>query len=188
MADSNITKCALASALRKLMETRPFAKITVADICDACGMNRKSFYYHFRDKYDLVNWIYDTEFIAVIHNHTYDSVWSFLRELCGYLYENRSFYRRAFQIKGQNSFSDHFRELMLPLIAEYLRDTVSDQESVEFHVNFFADAFVCCVERWIQEPDCVEPDQLLANAHTLLVETAQRICRETEQKSQPPTP
>ena len=50
MSDSNITKRSLASALKELMEEMPFAKITVADICEKCGMNRKSFYYHFRDK------------------------------------------------------------------------------------------------------------------------------------------
>ena len=61
MADSNITKSALASALKELMETTPFAKITVSDICAKCNMNRKSFYYHFKDKFDLVNWIYDVE-------------------------------------------------------------------------------------------------------------------------------
>ena len=36
MADSNITKSALASALKELMETTPFAKITVSDICAKC--------------------------------------------------------------------------------------------------------------------------------------------------------
>ena len=48
MADSNITKHALAAALKTLMADRPFAKISVGDICEACGMSRKSFYYHFR--------------------------------------------------------------------------------------------------------------------------------------------
>ncbi len=56
MADSNITKQALATSLRELMEEVPFDKINVAQICERCGMNRKSFYYHFKDKYDLVNW------------------------------------------------------------------------------------------------------------------------------------
>ena len=64
MADSNITKSALASALKELMETTPFAKITVSDICAKCNMNRKSFYYHFRDKFDLVNWIFDVEYLT----------------------------------------------------------------------------------------------------------------------------
>ena len=64
MADSNITKRALASALKELMESTPFSKITVSDICAKCNMNRKSFYYHFKDKFDLVNWIFDVEYLS----------------------------------------------------------------------------------------------------------------------------
>ena len=44
MADSNITKKALADALKELMDTKPFHKISVSDICERCQMNRKSFY------------------------------------------------------------------------------------------------------------------------------------------------
>lgn len=62
MPDSLITKKALASSLKELMETQPLTKISVGDICEKCGMNRKSFYYHFCDKYELVNWIFYTEF------------------------------------------------------------------------------------------------------------------------------
>ena len=58
MADSNITKRALAAALKQLMETKPFAKISVSDICEACAMNRKSFYYPFKAQSPLVNWIF----------------------------------------------------------------------------------------------------------------------------------
>ena len=65
MAESIITKKALATSLKDLLETMPFEKVTIADICEGCGMNRKSFYYHFRDKYDLVNWIFDTEFLEI---------------------------------------------------------------------------------------------------------------------------
>ena len=55
MADSNITKRALAAALKSLLAERPFAKVSVREICEACGMSRKSFYYHFKDKYELLN-------------------------------------------------------------------------------------------------------------------------------------
>lgn len=49
MADSNITKRALAAALKELMEEKAFDKISVGDICEKCDMNRKSFYCHFRE-------------------------------------------------------------------------------------------------------------------------------------------
>lgn len=44
MADSNITKRALTAALWELMMELPFKKINVAQICEHCSMNRKSFY------------------------------------------------------------------------------------------------------------------------------------------------
>ena len=61
MADSNITKRALAEALKELLKAEPFAQVSVGEICEKCHMNRKSFYYHFKDKYDLVNWIYSDD-------------------------------------------------------------------------------------------------------------------------------
>ena len=79
MADSNITKHALATALKELMEENPFNKISVANICEKCCMNRKSFYYHFKDKYDLVNWIYDMEFITIVRKKGHITGWNTLR-------------------------------------------------------------------------------------------------------------
>lgn len=81
MPDSLITKRALASSLKELMKTQPLTKISVGDICEKCGMNRKSFYYHFCDKYDLVNWIFDTEF-SEIRNRP-DHIANF-EEICEY--------------------------------------------------------------------------------------------------------
>ena len=58
MANSNITKKALAQSLKELGSTKILDKITVADITNHCGVNRQTFYYHFNDKYELLNWIY----------------------------------------------------------------------------------------------------------------------------------
>ena len=79
MAESNITKRALAVALKELVESRPFSKISIGDICEQCAISRKSFYYHFKDKYDLVNWIYYTEFIAAAEQKSTRLAGIFLR-------------------------------------------------------------------------------------------------------------
>ena len=54
MADSNITRNAMAAAMKALMKEKKLSKISISDICGACGMNRNSFYYHFKDIYVLV--------------------------------------------------------------------------------------------------------------------------------------
>lgn len=160
LADSNITKRALAEALKELMRDVTFDKITVANICEKCDMNRKSFYYHFKDKYDLVNWIYDTEFIYVAGKNDYETGWDFLADLCFYLDENRIFYRKALKVKGQNSFTEHFGELLQPVVAEYLEKILGD-DSGEFQIMFFADAFVGTIKRWILELDNMGAEEFL---------------------------
>ena len=100
MPDSSLTKRALAQTMKGLMAREPFSKISVGEICEACGMSRKSFYYHFRDKYDLVNWIFDTEFIEVIQKYGFDSGVSILNGMCRYFYEEKAFYRSALEIEG----------------------------------------------------------------------------------------
>ncbi len=161
MADSNITKQALASSLRELMLEQPFEKINVAQICERCHMNRKSFYYHFRDKYDLVNWIFDTEFIALTKDADleapYSERWALIETACEYFYAHHRFYRKALQIKGQNSFTDHFREYIRPLLRSRLVCIFEPEPVDEFEVAFFTDAMICAMERWLLEKDCMEP-------------------------------
>ena len=51
------TKRALEASLKKLLLRKPLNKITINDITEDCGVNRMTFYYHFKDIYDLVDWM-----------------------------------------------------------------------------------------------------------------------------------
>ena len=53
---SQVTKRALEASLKNLLLQKPLNKITISDIADDCGINRMTFYYHFKDIYDLVEW------------------------------------------------------------------------------------------------------------------------------------
>ena len=63
MRKSILSKRKYAAALKALSKTRDFTKISVTDICVECGLSRKGFYYHFADKFSLVAWILQHEFI-----------------------------------------------------------------------------------------------------------------------------
>ena len=53
---SQMTKRALVASLKDLLAEKPLDKITVTDLTEHCGVNRMTFYYHFKDIYDLVEW------------------------------------------------------------------------------------------------------------------------------------
>lgn len=181
MADSNITKRALATAMRELMEEVPFDKIQVAHICERCDMNRKSFYYHFKDKYDLLNWIFDTEIITLIHGYSGDETiekrLEAIRDICSYFYENRNFYRKALKVQGQNSFSEHFREYIMPFLRIRLTHLIEDSED-DFSLNFFTDAIVCTMERWLLDKNCMPPDEFITKLLRLVYQGAAALHKE----------
>ena len=52
---SQVTKRALEQSLKNLLLKKPLTKITVGDITEDCGINRMTFYYHFKDIYDWSN-------------------------------------------------------------------------------------------------------------------------------------
>lgn len=186
MADSNITKRALATALRELMEEVPFDKIQVAHICERCDMNRKSFYYHFKDKYDLLNWIFDTEIITFIQGYSGDEKIEkrveAIRDVCNYFYENRNFYRKALKVQGQNSFSEHFGEYIKPFLKIRLAYLIGDCED-EFSLNFFTDAIVCAIERWLLDKNCMPSDEFITKMLRLVYKGADTLHKELNQEN-----
>ena len=189
MADSNITKRALASSLKRLMETKPFSKISVGDICEACEMNRKSFYYHFKDKYDLVNWIYYTECVAALQKKGYDTEWGLMEDLCDYFYENRSFYRKTLTVEGQNSFSEYLRDIMATIISADMEEICGQDEHLSFYVDFYTDAFLCAIKRWLLEKDCMPAKEFSRLIKNCLLRTSdsilQKFLPESEEKKSP---
>ena len=151
MPDSNITKNALAASLKQLMSAQPINKISVGDICENCGMNRKSFYYHFKDKYDLVNWIFDTEFVDKVSHKKSEGSKELFLDVCEYFYSERDFYRNALNMTGQNSFKDYFRTRIYPILKEMTSGIIETDEDSDFMVVFLTDALISSLIRWLNE-------------------------------------
>lgn len=62
------TKKTLSASLKKFMEQKKLSKITVSEIIADCGVNRKTFYYHFEDIYALLRWTFEQETIEILKN------------------------------------------------------------------------------------------------------------------------
>jgi AcrR family transcriptional regulator len=69
MKKNGDTKRMMANALRACMQESSIDRISIKAITDACGLNRQTFYYHFKDIYDLVKWMYVNDI-----NETMDAV------------------------------------------------------------------------------------------------------------------
>lgn len=168
MSESNITKRALASTMKRLMETRPFAKISVSDICEVCGMHRKSFYYHFKDKYDLVNWIFYHDFIEITVRDEPGTFSELYKRLCTYFYENRVFYKNALSVTGQNSFGEYYQELFEASVKAWLEDDYPDSGRLDLIAAYYSQVSLAALTKWLDSSPCMPPEEYFALMRDLM--------------------
>jgi probable dihydroxyacetone kinase regulator len=161
MPSSGVTSAMLADTLKQLMVKEPFERISVNEIVECCGLNRNSFYYHFKDKYDLVNWVYKTEFIDKAALADYNSNWKLLNAIFEYLYQNRIFYANAISVKGQNSFSDYFKDVTGELLAPYHTKLDKDDKTEAFCTSVLFDAMLTIILRWLEDGAQIPPEKFL---------------------------
>ncbi len=171
MATTKNTKKAIADAFKELLGTMPFEQIRVGDICERSGRNRKSFYYHFKDKYDLVCQIFDSELIARLREEVLLEDVDFEEvslEVVTYFYENRSIYRKLFPLGGQNSFREHFGRMLEGFMREAMGLSESDGARENFVALFYTDAILEAIERWLNTSPPAPPDIFLGHLRAAL--------------------
>lgn len=98
----------IASRLKELSAVMPLKKITINDIADFCDINRSTFYYHFIDKQDAINYVYHLEVTEPLRQRiatgNHDDLSLYSLQL---MYKSRDFYCQAFRIEGQNDIRSY---------------------------------------------------------------------------------
>lgn len=163
---SQITKKALAGSLKKLSLEKPLDKITVTDIAEDCQVNRQTFYYHFQDIYDLVQWIYTSEVaVALGDKRTYDTWEQGFLQLFQYIQKNK-----AFVLNTYHSLSREYLERFLYKEAYNLLMDVINEKSAgisvrdddkTFIAHFYKYGFVGLILDWIGAGMKEEPGEIL---------------------------
>ncbi len=111
MADR--TKIWIADTLKIMLGRKPLDKIRVSEICREAELDRTTFYYHFRDKYDLMAWMlirsaYDTDILDID---------SSARAL-DHMRKDLVFFKRAYEDTSQTPMWQYMHEYF---VQEYTR-------------------------------------------------------------------
>lgn len=116
-----LTKELIASSMKEIMLHQPFEKITIRMITEHAGIIRPTFYYHFQDKYEVLEWIVRHELVIsarmLMERGLIDEA---IHVVFADIEKNREFYRRAFHITGQNNFAGIMTEQTKALLTELI--------------------------------------------------------------------
>ncbi|MEA4912380.1 MAG: TetR/AcrR family transcriptional regulator C-terminal domain-containing protein [Oscillospiraceae bacterium] len=162
------TKQALASALKDAMQRKALSKITVSELCAACNINRNTFYYHFRDVYDLLKWMLEQEAIEVVKS--FDLIVNTeeaFRFIMRYVGENRHIINCAYDSMGHEEIKRFFYTDLIDVMKrtisggeEELNITVDD-DFKEFLAVFYTEASAGILIDWIKNKFRQDEETLL---------------------------
>lgn len=175
---SEITKQALVSAFGAVLAKKPFGKITIRDLTDECGLNRMTFYYHFKDIYDLIQWMIENRVKRLLADSA-DITWKEqYRRILEFAIEKKSVIVRILAgIEHQyiraclkNLAADISRQA----ITEILGDTPILEEDLSFLARLYAGVLVEVLLDWVSGGMRESTELTVARVALVLDGTAQR--------------
>ena len=177
---SDITKRAMSAALKNLLKEKKLNKITVQDIADECGINRQTFYYHFQDIYDLVEWtcIEDTEKVLK-ENRTYDTWQEGFLSVFDLAKKDKTFIDNIYRSVSLEMLEQYLYRLVYPLLKNVVDEKANGQTVREEYKKYIADfykyAFVGVLLEWIRNDMAESPGQIVDRVSRIVggaIETA----------------
>ena len=170
---SQVTKRALEPSLKNLLLKKPLTKITVGDITDDCGINRMTFYYHFKDIYDLVEWscLEDAK-RALDEKKTYDTWQQGLLQIFKAVQENKPFILNVYRCVHREQVEKYLQPLVDQLLLNVINEeaagiTVRDEDK-QFIAQVYSYMFIGLMLDWIKDDMREDPQQIVEKLSKLI--------------------
>lgn len=152
-------KSILAASIEDLVQRKNIADISVKDIVSNWDVSRATFYRYFKDKYELMNWVFQKELNELLEEYPHLSQWKEVTLVSiQIIYKNKKYYENIARYKNQNSVIEHVSErthfyFISRLEEKFGKDKVSKslRKSVEFYCAGITYLLLDWIERGMKE-------------------------------------
>lgn len=170
---SQITKRALEESLKRMLLKKPVNKITISDITEDCGINRMTFYYHFKDIYDLIEWAcVEDAAKALDGKKTYDTWQQGFLQIFQAVLDNKPFIQNVYNSVSREQVETYLYTLTHNLLMGVIEEKAEGIEIRDTDKNFIADfykfAFVGLLLDWIKNGMRKDPQQIVDQLSILI--------------------
>ncbi|BCN29179.1 TetR/AcrR family transcriptional regulator C-terminal domain-containing protein [Anaeromicropila herbilytica] len=182
---SLMTKKALAESFKKILEQKPLGKISVREIIEDCGVNRKTFYYHFENVYDLLQWIFKEEAIEIVKQ--YDLIVDYqdaINFMLNYLENNKHICNCVFDALGRDELKRFFQEDFFSIIGNTVYQLAEGKkiprDYLDFLINFYTEALASLLIDWIRNKENESQKKMIQYISFTLYETINQVITKAE--------
>ena len=170
---SQTTKRALEAALKELLQKKPLDKVTINDIANACGINRMTFYYHFRDIYDLVEWSCEEDAARALQGKkTYETWQQGLTQIFNLVLENKTFILNVYHSIGREQIEQYLYRLTYSIIMGVVEEQAEgmrvNEQDKAFIADFYKYALVGLMLEWVRKGMKEDPGEIVERLSRLV--------------------
>lgn len=185
MDKRKITENLICESFKNMLLKYPFEKITIKRITDEAGIIRPTFYNYFQDKYELLerylkNDIMDSADNLIENNMDQEAVkLIFIR-----FEKNKAFYRKAFEVKGQNSFEsilhDNIQEIFKKIFIhhEYTPEKSLGLFDLDNISKYYTNGLIFIIKSWLDNDYDTSVDKLIEGYFYLMTHSTADILGE----------
>lgn len=165
------TKKAISEAFFRIAATRPPEKITVKDIVEECGVTRNTFYYYFRDVYDVIEDAFLTIAAGIEHVSPQERMENAFWGLSEFLSENRAAMKNICDSVGGDVFASYLSRAVGQQIQSAIRREAGERKLQDGDVQLITvmvrEAFFGLLLSWLHGEEQTDLLQLLKRAWQL---------------------
>lgn len=177
------TKKAIANSFKELLMQKPIDKITVNDIAKNCDINRQTFYYHFIDIFDLIEWIWTEKVDKALENkNKYDTWQNKFLAVFDFILNEKKFIENIYDSVSIEIIRKSLYKFVYPIIYDEILEQTKNkdikEEDRKFVTNFYLYAFVSLVLEWINKGMKEDPKKIVNKISQLLKGTVANLCKE----------
>lgn len=187
------TKQLIRDTFVDLIEEKGFDAISVRDITMRAGLNRGTFYLHYRDKYDLME-KNQTEILdglqeaikhmnpsELLEHYSNDMKYPPIIKVFEYLTANARFIKVLISDKGDPAFPKKMKNILKTSLYEKILKLIGNEDAItipyEYATAFISSALFGVIEQWL-EKDLPHSPEEMAYVHLKIVKFVSQLVSE----------
>lgn len=157
----------LAESFKALTCQQPVEKITIKQITDKAGVIRPTFYNHFEDKYNLLEWILITDIVnPAMPLLSAGMIKEALVLIFHNMQKDKDFYIHISKLEGQNSFRSMVEKGIALVLCSMIVDRMGTKKPInrwltpEHISEYYTQSIIYILMSWIQGGMKIPPEEL----------------------------
>lgn len=152
---SGFTKEIIARTFTELLDEKPMSKVTVKDIVERCGVNRNTFYYHFRDIPDVVEFIFKKKWDEILEApQEKSSILECMEEMATLVRSNRKLMMNVYKSVKRDTFLLYMDEVATYIITEYFDKNMNEfnlnKDEIQMLIKYYKCLFIGILMEWLE--------------------------------------